>query len=158
ERPSGAPEGRCSDPVPALVSRYLVEIFDKSLAPAHNLPPIGETLVARAEGVTFNLRVGESLLGKARHGSPRSVHLRVVGISRRAIDLGVTLPLEVVRRLDREYAGEGAASRYSSAIVEVTDGSATSEVLARGKALGLDPKDTRARDVSVLVTSVIALL
>src|SRR6185437_13062997 len=71
ERPSGAAEGRCSEPVPVLVSRYLVEIFDKSIAPAHNLPPVGETLIARAQGVTFSLRLGESLLGKARAGAPR---------------------------------------------------------------------------------------
>ncbi|HVY46556.1 MAG TPA: ABC transporter permease [Minicystis sp.] len=158
ERPSGAAEGRCSDPIPALVSRYLVEIFDKSIAPAHGLPPVGETLVARAQGVTFNLRVGESLLGRAKHGAPRPVRVRVIGVSRRAIDLGITLPLEVVRRLDREYAGERSADRYSSAIVEVKDGGAMSAVLAEGAALGLEPKDTRARDVSVLVTSVIALL
>ncbi len=158
ERPSGASAGRCSDPIPAIVSRYLVEIFDKSIAPAHNLPPVGETLVARAEGVTFNLRVGESLLGRARKGSPRTARVRVVGVSRRAIDLGVTLPLEVVRRLNKEYAGDAAADRYSSAIVEVKDGGATGDALAKGAALGLEPKDTRARDVSVLVTSVIALL
>jgi hypothetical protein len=158
ERPSGAAEGRCSDPIPAIVSRYLVEIFDKSIAPAHNLPPVGETLVARAEGVTFNLRVGESLLGRARKGSPRTARVRVVGVSRRAIDLGITLPLEVVRRLNKEYAGDAAADRYSSAIVEVKDGGATGDALAKGAALGLEPKDTRARDVSVLVTSVIALL
>src|SRR5262249_43322325 len=78
EKPTGERVGRCSDPVPALVSRYLVEVFDKSIAPAHHLPPIGETLVARAEGVTFNLRVGESLLGKARQGSPRVVKVRVI--------------------------------------------------------------------------------
>jgi putative ABC transport system permease protein len=158
ERPSGAAEGRCSDPIPAIVSRYLVEIFDKSIAPAHNLPPVGETLVARAEGVTFNLRVGESLLGRARQGSPRTARVRVVGVSRRAIDLGITLPLEVVRRLNKEYAGDAAADRYSSAIVEVKDGGATGDALAKGASLGLEPKDTRARDVSVLVTSVIALL
>src|SRR6185312_7619062 len=112
ERPSGAAEGRCSDPVPALVSRYLVEIFDKSIAPAHGLPPIGETLVGRAQGVTFALRLGESLLGRAKIGAPRTVRARVAGVSRRAVDLGITLPLAVVRRWNREYAGEGAASNF----------------------------------------------
>jgi hypothetical protein len=158
ERASGAAEGRCSDPVPALVSRYLVEIFDKSLAPAHGLPPIGESLVARAQGVTFTMRLGESLLGRAKHGAPRSVRVRVVGISRRAIDLGVTLPLAVVRRWDREYAGDAAADRYSSALVQVTSADATSRVLTEGATLGLSPKDTRARDVSVLISGVTALL
>jgi putative ABC transport system permease protein len=158
ERPSAASAGRCSDPVPALVSRYLVEIFDKSIAPAHGLPPVGESLVARAQGVTFTLRLGESLLGRAKAGAPRTVKVRVVGVSRRAIDLGITLPLEVVRRWDREYAGDDAADRYSSAIVQVRSADATSAVLVRGAALGLTPRDTRARDVSVLVSGVTGLL
>ena len=158
ERPSGAAEGRCSDPVPVIVSRYLVEIFDKSIAPAHRLPPVGETMVARAQGVTFSLRLGESLLGKAKAGTPRSVKARLAGISRRAIDLGLTLPLPVVRRWNREFAGERAATRFSSALIQVTSPGATSAVIDVGATMKLLPKDTRARDVSVLITSVMALL
>ncbi|MFO0755329.1 MAG: ABC transporter permease [Byssovorax sp.] len=158
EKPNGQAEGRCLDPVPVLVSRYLVEIFDKSLAPAHNLPPMGETLVKRAEGVTFTLRIGESLLGKSKRGAPRTARARVIGISRRAIDLGITLPIEVVRRWNRELSSEAAATRYSSAIVQTKGASAVSDVLARGKDFGLSPHDTRARDVSVLITGTTALL
>ncbi len=154
---SGSDAGRCSDPVPALVSRYLVEIFDKSIAPAHGLPPVGESLVARAQGVTFTVRLGESLLGRAKGGSPRTVLVRVVGVSRRAIDLGITLPLAVVRRWDREFSGD-AADRYSSAIVQVSSPEVSSAVLAEGAALGLAPTDTRARDVSVLIAGVTGLL
>lgn len=158
ELPTGAKEGRCSDPVPAIVSRYLVEIFDKSIAPAHGMAPVGGTLVSRAQGVTFAMRVGESLLGKAKLGSPRTVRVRLVGVSRRAIDLGVTFPLSVVRRWNREYGGERAAERYSSAIVEVAKGGSTSGVIDAGASMRLEPKDTRARDVSVLITGVMALL
>jgi hypothetical protein len=157
DRPSGAP-GRCSDPVPALVSHYLIEIFDRSLAPAHGLPPVGRTLVERAQGVVFDMRLGESLLGKARAGAPRTVRVRVVGVSRRAIDLGLTFPLDVVRRWNAELSGERAAARYSSAIIQVGSGADTGAVIAAGAVMKLEPKDTRARDVSVLVTGVIALL
>ncbi len=158
ERPSGQPEGRCSDPVPAVVSRYLVEIFDKSIAPAHGLPPVGSTLVARAQGMTFNLRVGESLLGKGRRGEARNVRARIVGVSRRAIDLGLTFPLETVRRWNREYAGDRAGDRFSSAMVQVRSTTDTSAVIAAGAAMKLEPKDTRARDVSVLINGVVGLL
>jgi hypothetical protein len=158
ERPSGAAEGRCSEPVPALVSRYLVEIFDKSIAPAHGLPPVGETLVARAQGVTFTLRLGESMLGKAKRGAPRTVKIRAVGVSKRAIDLGLTLPLAVVQRWNREQAGDAAAERYSSAMVQVATPDAAAGVLAAGQRLGLVPHDTRARDVSVLISGVTGLL
>jgi hypothetical protein len=158
ERPSGAAEGRCSDPVPVLVSRYLVEIFDKSIAPAHGLPPVGETLVARAQGVTFNLRLGESLLGRAKAGVPRTVRARAAGVSPRAVDLGITLPLAVVRRWNREYGGAAAAELYSSAVVQVKDPGAGARVIVEGQAIGLVPHDTRARDVSVLIAGVTGLL
>ncbi|APR88219.1 putative ABC transporter integral membrane protein [Minicystis rosea] len=158
ERAAGAAEGKCSEPIPALVSRYLVEVFDKSIAPAHGLPPVGETLVARAQGVTFNLRLGESMLGRAKHGAPRTVKIRAVGVSKRAIDLGITLPLSVVRRWNRELAGDAAAERYSSAMVQVSAPDAAADVLAVGQTLGLAPHDTRARDVSVLISGVTGLL
>jgi hypothetical protein len=156
--PSGQPKGTCSAPIPALVSRYLVEIFDKSIAPAHGLPPVGETIVGRAQGVTFTLRIGESLLGRARAGEPRNVRARVVGISPRAIDVGLTFPLEVVRRWNREYAGEAAAARYSSVLVQTASNGDAGAVIAMAASLGLEPHDTRARDVSVLIASVMALL
>lgn len=158
ERPSGAEEGKCSDPVPVLVSRYLVEVFDKSIAPAHGLPPIGTTLVERAQGVVFTMRLGESLLGKAKHGEVRVVRARLAGISRRAVDLGITLPLGVVKRWNVEYAGEGAAGSFSSAIVVTGEGGDTARVLAKAASMRLEPKDTRARDVSVLVSGITALL
>ena len=158
ERPGNAAQGQCSDPVPALVSRYLVEIFDKSIAPAHGLPPVGESIVARAQAVTFTMRLGESLLGRAKSGAPRTVKVRVVGVSRRAIDLGVTMPLSVVRRFNREFAGAAAADRYSGVLVQVKSPDVSSSVIAEGAALGLVPKDTRARDVSVLIAGVTGLL
>lgn len=158
EKPAGAEEGKCSDPVPVLVSRYLVEIFDTSIAPAHGLPPIGNTMIDRAKGATFDMRLGESLLGKAKKGSVRVVKVRLAGISKRAVDLGITLPLPVVKRWNAEFAGESSAKKFSSAIVVVDDGSRTADLLARAAAMKLEPKDTRARDVSVLVSGIMALL
>ncbi len=158
ERPSGQPEGHCSDPVPALVSRYLVELFDHAVAPAHGLPPVAETMLRRAEGVTFTMTLGDSLLGKAHTGQRRVVKVRFVGISPKAIDVGATLPASVVKRWNREYAGDAAASNYSSVVVKLSDPGAASRVIQVGGEHGLVPRDTRARDVSVLITGVLSLL
>jgi len=158
ERPSGQHEGWCSRPVPALVSRYLVELFDHGVAPAHGFPPIAETMLKRAGGVTFWMTLGDSLLGKSHLGSVRYAKVRFIGVSPKAIDIGVTLPLEVVRRWNREYAGEAAASSYSSVVVKLSDPSVASRVIALGSRHGLVPTDTRARDVSVLISGVLALL
>lgn len=158
ERAANAAAGVCSDPVPALVSRYAIELFDKTIAPAHRLPPIGETLVQRAQGVTFTMRLGESLLGRARVGTPRTVRVRLVGISRRAIDLGATFPLPVVRRWNEEFAGARAAARFSSVVVKARSSGGTAALLSLGAGMKLEPKDTRARDVSVLINGVTSLL
>lgn len=158
ELPSSAKVGRCSDPVPAIVSRYLVELFDHAIAPSHGLPPIAGALLRRAQGVVFTMDLGNSLLGVARQGKQRSVKVRIVGVSPKAIDLGVTLPISVVRRWNREYAGKAAGSLYSSVVVRVKNAGDASRVIQAGSKWGLVPHDTRARDVSVLITSVMALL
>ena len=158
ERPSTAQKGRCSKPVPALVSRYLVELFDHAVAPAHGFPPIAQTLLRRAEGVSFNMTLGDSLLGKSHQGERRVVRVRFVGVSDKAIDLGATLPLSVVRRWNREYAGEAAAASFSSVVVKLGDPAQASRVIQLGAEHGLVPHDTRARDVSVLISGVLALL
>jgi len=158
ERASGAEAGLCSEPVPALVSRYLIELFDHAIAPSHGLPPVAETLLRRAEGIVFEMTLGNSLLGVARQGQERKVKVRVVGISAKAIDLGLTLPLGVVRRWNREYAGEAAGARYSSLVVKVRNARDTGRVIDAAVGHGLVPHDTRARDVSVLISGVLALL
>lgn len=158
ELPSGATSGRCSAPVPAIVSRYLVEIFDKTIAPAHGFPAVGQTLVSRAQSVTFNMRLGESLLGRAKQGAPRTVKAKIVGISPSAVDLGLTFPIGVVKRWNREYGGDRAAERYSSVVVEVGSGADVAPVVTAAARIGLTPKDSRARDVSVLISGVMALL
>ncbi|HZO15405.1 MAG TPA: ABC transporter permease [Polyangiaceae bacterium] len=157
EGPSGG-SGVCVDPVPVLASRYMIELYDSTIAPTHGLPP-GDSLLGLAKSIIFRLWLGQSLLGKAKEGEgPRHAHARVVGISRAAIDIGITLPLETVRRWNREYSGEAAASKYSSVLIKVKSNDRVSDVIALGATMDLQPKDTRARDVSVLLTGVMALL
>lgn len=153
--------GFCVDPVPVLVSRYLVEFFDKTIAPAHGLPPMGETIVEQTQDHVFKLWLGQSGLGRAFESDkagPRHVHIQVAGISPRAIDIGITLPLDTIRRYNREFSGDAAAEEYSSVLVKVRDKADVSGVIALGGELGLFPKDTNARDVSLLLSGIMALL
>ncbi|MCC6648357.1 MAG: ABC transporter permease [Polyangiaceae bacterium] len=158
ELPSDAARGQCSAPVPVIVSPYLVEIFNKGIAPAHGLPQLGMTLVTRAQGVTFRLQLGVSMMGAAKRGKSRDVKARLVGVSRSALDLGATLPLPVVERWNREYFGPEAATRPSSLLLRTKTAADVASVVQAGAAEGLVARDSRARDVSVLVTSTIALL
>jgi ABC-type lipoprotein release transport system permease subunit len=156
-----AGEGVCVDPVPVVVSRYLVEFFDKTIAPAHGIPPIGETIVLQTQDMTFKLWLGQSGLGRAFQSDkagPRHVNGRLVGVSQRAIDIGITLPLETVQRWNREYSGDAAAEEYSSALVQVKNKDEVSALIAMAGEMNLYPKDTNAHDVSLLLTGIMALL
>lgn len=158
ERPSEAPSGVCSEPIPVLASPYVVELFNKGIAQAHGLPQIGKTLLDQAQGVTFRLQLGVSMMGKARRGAPRDARARLVGVSTSAIDIGATLPLEVVKRLNREFYGPEAADRYSSVLVKVKQTDAIADVVTVAAQEGLVPRDSKARDVSVLINGVMGLL
>ncbi|MCS6899363.1 MAG: ABC transporter permease [Myxococcales bacterium] len=158
ELPSGAPSGVCSDPVPVVVSPYLVELFNRGLAPAHGLPPVGMTLIQKAKGITFRFQLGASMMGRAKRGTMRNARARVVGISANAMDLGATLPIGVVRRWNQEFYGAEAAVSYSSVVVRVERPDKVAEVIRQASEEGLVPKDNRARDVSVLISGVMGLL
>ena len=160
EGPIGG-EGVCVGPVPVLVSRYLVALFDKTIAPAHGKPPIGESMVEAAKSASFKMWLGQSMIGrslKSNKNKPRHARLQVVGISSKAIDIGITLPLDTVKRWNREFAGDKAAEKFSSVVVKVKENDELAEVIAMAAEMDLHPTDTRARDVSVLLTGVMALL
>lgn len=158
DRPNGAAFGVCLAPVPVLVSPYLVELFDRAIAPAHHLPPVARAAIEQANGVIFDVKIGESYLGRSKLAPPRTVRARIVGLSSHALDLGATMPLETVRRWNAELAGETSTHAFSSVLVEVDDASKLSSVVAAAEKLGLQPHDTRARDVAVLVSVIVALL
>ncbi len=152
------PGGHCSPPIPAVVSPYLVEVFNGAIAPAHGLPRMGDLLLRQAEGLILEWDLGRAGLGAARQGTPRRVHARLVGVSRRGMDLGVTVPMAVARRLNREYAGEDAATRYSSVVVYLRDPSRMTEVAARVRAEGLEVQTRGAEQMGLLATAVTVIL
>lgn len=150
--------GRCELPVPVVVSPYLVEIFNGTIAPAHNLPRIGDLLIRRATGIVVEWDLGRAGLGGARQGTPRRVYAKLVGVSRHAMDLGITAPMDVARRLNREYAGEAAAARYSSVVVYLRDPSAMTDVSAAVQAAGLEVRTSGAEQMGVLVKAITWIL
>ena len=150
--------GRCRRPIPVVVSPYLVEIFNGSIAPAHNLPRVGDLLIRRATGLVLEWDLGRAGLGGARQGTARRVYARLVGVSRHAMDLGVTAPIDVARRLNREFNGEASAARYSSVVVYLRDPSAMTEVSAAVQAAGLEVRTNGAEQMGVLVKAITWIL
>lgn len=151
-------DGSCAPPIPAVVSPYLVEVFDGAIAPAHRLPPLGQLLLRASEGFVLEWDLGRAGLGMATRGTQRRVHVRIVGVTSRAIDLGFTVPIAVARRLNGEYAGPRASREYTSAVVVLAHPSDTVRVAARVRSLGLELRTSGAEQMGLLVAVVTAVL
>jgi len=101
-----APGERFADPgpggaIPVALSRRLVEVYDKTIAPAWNvrrLPP-GPALV----GLQLPVRIGYSIVPLKTEDRVEDGRLRLAALSDRVPLYAVALPLDAVRRLHREY-------------------------------------------------------
>jgi putative ABC transport system permease protein len=152
------PGGTCQRPIPVVISPYLLEVFDNVIAPAHRLPKLGAVIARSAQGLTLEWDLGRAGLGAARQGTPRRVYATLVGVSRHAMELGLTVPLDVARRLNAEYAGEGAAAVYSSAVVYLRAPAEVTPVSAAIRAQGLEIRTSGAEQMGLLVTAITVIL
>jgi ABC-type antimicrobial peptide transport system permease subunit len=96
-------------PVPAVVSTQLLDLYNTTFAPMNDFPGLSaESLI----GFRFDLILGQSYLGgRASKGRPRRVQCELVGFSDKAINIGVTLPLDYVKAWNAEYSDSGPGYR-----------------------------------------------
>ena len=149
---------RCEKPVPALVSRFLVELYNSTFAGSHGLPRISDFLISRFMGFTFRVELVTSFVGtRAARGTPRQRRVMLVGVSDRAVPIGISFPLGYVRRWNAEYAGASAGAGYSSVTIEVVDKGAITRVAAKARGLGLSIADSGAEQAGLAITLVTLL-
>ena len=87
--------------IPVVVSKRLLEIYDKTIAPAWNvrrLPP-GLSLV----GIEAQVRIGFSIVPLKTEDRVYDARLRLAGLSNRVPIYMLAMPLGTVERLHREY-------------------------------------------------------
>ena len=84
-----------------MLSRRLLEIYDKTIAPAWGVRrlPAGLSVV----GIELPVRVGFSIVPQKTEDRVDDARLRLVGLSDRVPIYMIAVPLETVRRLHREY-------------------------------------------------------
>jgi ABC-type antimicrobial peptide transport system permease subunit len=125
--------GRCRLPIPVIASPRLLEIYNGSLHTAlggargaiSKLPKLTKDDLV---GFEVNAIFGKSYLGRSTQGDPFARRLRLVGFSERAIQMGVTMPIEYVRRLNSRFRGESAGQTYHAIIVETSGNDAVARV------------------------------
>lgn len=87
--------------VPVVLSRRLVEIYNKTIAPAWGVRrlPTGLSVV----GIELPVKIGLSIVPQKTEPRVEDGRLRLVGLSDRVPIYMLAVPLETVRRLHREY-------------------------------------------------------
>jgi ABC-type antimicrobial peptide transport system permease subunit len=147
----------CQQPVPFLLSRYLLEIYNGQIARSHGMPQVNDFLVNRLRGFTVNVELGRSMIRSAPRGRPVVRRMQFVGVSEQAIPIGITVPIEYVRRWNAAYAGDRDATDYTSIVVTVRQKRDLTPLAAFIKEMGFDQADRDAEQAGLAITIVTAL-
>jgi putative ABC transport system permease protein len=147
----------CETPVPAVISPLLLELYNSTVAPSHGLPKIGKFLASRFRGLTFTVELGRSILGAGTLGVPRQRRVMLVGMSEAAAPLALTLPLDVVRAWNREYAGPASADHFSSVRLSLNAGADVTRLSAYVHSLGFSVSDSGTEKAGLALTLITLL-
>jgi putative ABC transport system permease protein len=128
-------------PIPALASTRLLEIYNKSFAPQRSLPQLSGQMLT---GFVFPIDFNRSFV-TATPPSASSIpaQAQLVGVSDRALLAGVTIPLDTARRLNRLANLDD--STFTAVTVQTADPSAVPGVVTAVKAMGLSVDDQERR-------------
>lgn len=101
-------------PIPVLLSRHILDIYNSGFAAGQNLPKLSEKALI---GFQFDLILGQSTLLRRAGGPVSSVPCRVVGFTEKAEMLGLVMPLERVREFNRQFVDGWTENKYSSVYI-----------------------------------------
>ena len=146
----------CEAPVPAVISPFIVELYNGTIAAQTGLPKIGKFLAGRLRGITFNIELGRSFIGAAKAGTePHQRKVMLVGISPHAAELALTVPLGYVQKWNAEYAP--GAPPLSSLVLEAKEGADVTRLTAAIRSAGYDVADSGAERAGLAITLVTLL-
>jgi putative ABC transport system permease protein len=147
------------DAIPCVVSSRLLEIYNKSFAPARHLPRLTGQLV---QGFQFPVELGVSFVSDVGHLLHQGTHLEVEGTSDRAMLAGVTVPLATVKRLNALYKQD--ASTYTAVTLQAGTPDAVPGIAQAVREMGftVDDEDRQQAEHAgaavELITAALALL
>ena len=158
----------CYRAIPAIVSRYIIELYNGSVAPGRGWTRIDDNTIDQFLGLTFTARLGESVIG-AEKSKVKTLSRRVqlIGVSDKAIPIGITVPLGYVKRWNRYFSQKDDDGRslephkfkhYTSVVVWVKDKSYVHSFTKFVKDQGFELEDNKAETVGLLITIVTILL
>ena len=142
-------------PIPVLASTHLLELYNSNFSSALKLPKLSREAVTK---IDFALVVGKSYIG----GNPdpskvKEYKCRVVGVSPKAVLVGITMPIEYVKRFNAAYNKDGDKNQYKMVFVTTRDASDVSVVSADIEAMGLEIEKTKKTIGGVLTIATLLL-
>lgn len=99
-------QGTVQGIVPVLISRKLIDLYNLSLAPGVGLPALSEETF---KGKDIKILPGYSSFFPNRSEAKKILQGRIIGFSDRVDLIGITVPIDVVRKLNREDGLEKVA-------------------------------------------------
>ena len=158
----------CYRAVPALVSRYIIELYNGSVAPGRGWVRIDKNTINQFLGMTFTAELGKSIIGEPISGAkPLERRIQLIGVSDKAIPIGVTVPLGYVKRWNEYFSRKGPDGKslepykfkhYTSVVVWLKSKSYVNSFAHWIKSLGYELADNKAETVGLLITIVTVLL
>ena len=122
----------CHHRVPVVMSPTMIELYDSQFASSHGLPQAGTDFVkffmerGGLSAMRFCIGLGMTTIAGsntnlAKSAHPRRIEAVLIGLSDKAMPIGMTVPIGYVQRWNREYLGPEAAKNYSSIVVTLKD-------------------------------------
>lgn len=127
-------------PIPSLAAARLLEIYNKSFAPARALPQLSPTMVV---GFSFPVEFNRSFVTASPPGPVTPAQAQVVGVSDRALLAGLTIPLQVAVRLNKAAGAD--AETFTGVTLKASEPARVPAVVAAVKAMGLRVDDQERR-------------
>jgi ABC-type lipoprotein release transport system permease subunit len=147
-----------------LVSRTLIEMYNASFAPSHGMPRVGAVQEAllrdTMRAMRFKIALGESILeNKALKlaDKPDTIEGQIIGISDKAMPIGMTVPIGYVKRWNARFNGPESARSYSSIVVDLRDRADLATFVPWIKKNGYEQEDSQAESVALVIKIVTAL-
>lgn len=120
----------CHHRVPIVMSPTMIELYNGQFAKSHGLPIADQDFVkfvtqrGGLNAMRFSIGLGSTTIAGSNTSikhRPRRLEGVLVGISTKAMPIGMTMPIGYIQRWNREFLGDDAASTYSSIIVTLKD-------------------------------------
>lgn len=127
-------------PIPAVISTRLLEIYNKTFAPARGLPQLGATMV---QGFTFPVEFNRSFVAPVAEGVTQSGSIQVAGASDRGSLAGMLIPLATAQRLNAAFNAD--ATTFSAVSLLAASPGDVAGLVARVKDMGLSVDDSERR-------------